>query len=91
MAKRKLINKKICKLSEGKCRICGVDDYNVLDVHRIVEGHRGGKYHADNTVVVCAICHRKIHAGSILIDKYYLGSNGRKMLRIYVDGIELFV
>lgn len=91
MAKKKLIDKKIFKISEGKCRICGLHEYVTLDVHRIIEGNIGGKYHDDNSVCVCAVCHRKIHAGIIIIDRYYLGSNGKKMLRIYIDGQELFV
>lgn len=91
MGKRKLVDKKIRKLAEGQCRICGMQEYATLDVHRILEGSKGGRYTEDNTVVVCVLCHRKIHAGVITIDKYYLGSDGNKMLRIFVDGIELFV
>lgn len=91
VAKRKRIHKKIFKLAEGQCRICGLQDYATLDVHRIIEGKNGGKYSEDNSVCVCAVCHRKIHAGTIVVDRYYLGSDGRKLLRIYIDGHELFV
>lgn len=91
MRKNKRINKKIHKLAQGECRICGENDYATLDVHRIIEGKNGGKYDLMNTVVLCANCHRKVHDKQLEIDKYYLCSNGKHMLRVLVDGLEKFI
>jgi len=89
--RRKLINKKILKLSTGKCRICQIDECKTLEYHRIKPGCEGGEYTEDNVVICCANCHTLIHKGVIIIDKYYLCSNGQKLLRIIKDGEEKFI
>lgn len=89
--KQKVIDKKSYKLSKGCCRICGQDDYATLDVHRIKEGAKGGKYEYHNTVVLCANCHRKVHDKQLEIDRYYLCSDGKHLLRIIADGQEKFI
>jgi len=83
-------DKKVYKQIVGKCRICGVDIYNTLSVHRIRPGCKGGKYSIENSVVVCENCHRQI-PDIIQIDKYYQCSNGQLLLRIIIDGEEKFV
>ena len=77
MRKPKLINKQNKKRHAGKCYICEESEYVLLDLHRIVEGHAGGRYTEDNTVVACVSCHRKIHGGLINIDKWYQSTLGR--------------
>lgn len=84
-----LVNKELIKRSAGKCRFSPNHLYEVLDVHRILPGKRGGQYTPDNTVVVCATCHRAIHAGQITIDRWYTSTGGR-VLRVWVDGEERF-
>jgi len=74
--KKKLINKKIKKLIDKKCKFCSCDNYKVLDVHRIQEGSKGGEYVELNTVCVCSNCHRKIHAGIIKVDRKYYSTKG---------------
>lgn len=86
----KRINKQTFKHAEGKCRICGEPDYNLLDVHRINGGANGGKYSKSNSVSLCVKCHRRTHTGELTIDRYYESTTGRK-LRIIEDGIERFV
>ena len=88
--KRTIIDKKQNKLAAGKCRICGESDYALLDNHRIIEGAKGGKYIAQNVVVLCANCHRRTHDGQIIIDRYYLSTAGM-VLRVIIDGEERFV
>jgi len=83
-------NKKIHKQIIGKCRICKIDIYNTLSIHRIKPGCKGGKYSTENSVVVCENCHRQI-PDIIQIDRYYLCSNGQMILRIIIDGKEKFV
>ena len=75
------------KHAAGKCRICGEPDYDLLDTHRILPGKR---YTELNCVSLCVKCHRKIHTGQIVIDKYYETTAGRK-LRIIEDGSEKFL
>lgn len=71
--KKKLINKKLKKLIDKKCYFCSCDNYKLLDVHRIQEGK---EYSENNTVVACSLCHRKIHAGIIKIDRRYYSTKG---------------
>ena len=72
---------------EKECLICGEDNYNVLDVHRIEYGSQGGTYTKRNTIVVCTTCHRRIHAGEIEIDGKYNSTKGL-MVHYFVEGKE---
>lgn len=92
MGKRKsLIDKQIFKKAQGACRICGENDYAVLDIHRIKAGKDNGRYTKFNSVTLCCLCHRKVHDNQITIDKYYLSTGGIWALRIVIDGEEKFV
>lgn len=96
MAKNKLnpkiSDKKAFKKNEGSCRICGEDDYSVLDVHRIQEGKDGGKYNFLNSVTLCSNCHRRIHDGKIEIIGKFLCSDGTyKIMIIDENGEEKFI
>lgn len=73
MRRKKLINKKHKKLIDKKCYFCKCDQYELLDVHRI---KFGGEYTEFNTVCCCALCHRKIHAGKIRVDRKYYSTKG---------------
>jgi hypothetical protein len=91
MRKPRLINKQARKRIEGKCYFCDETDYDLLDVHRILEGADGGKYTNRNSLVVCCKCHRKIHAGRIRLDRRYLSTSGRWLLHYWdEDGVEHF-
>jgi len=48
------------------CEICK-ERYG-LDTHHIVPKFAGGTEEDTNKVVVCALCHRKIHLGLIVIN-----------------------
>jgi 5-methylcytosine-specific restriction endonuclease McrA len=86
----KRVNKKEIKQVAQKCCICGVEGYSTLDVHRILPGEKGGKYHEDNVTVLCSNCHRRVHSGEIVIDRWYHSTAGR-LLRIIINGEEKFV
>lgn len=87
---KKLIDKKLKKRIAGKCKFCPCDIYELLDVHRIVEGNEGGQYTDQNTVCCCVSCHRKIHAGIIKIDRQYSAISGKLVLHYWIDGQEFW-
>ena len=84
------MDKKAFKKSAGTCRLCGEPQYEALHVHRIIAGT---VYRSQNCVVLCASCHAKIHGAnpSVVIDRYYLCTDGTDKLRIIEDGIEKFI
>jgi hypothetical protein len=91
MARRKkLIDKQVKKKVDGRCYFCPVDEYELLDVHRIIEGADGGEYTDHNTIVACALCHRRIHSGEIKIDRKYFSTSGRWVLHYWKDGQEFW-
>lgn len=83
--------KQIAKLAEGRCRFCGEDDPAVLDAHRIVPGAEGGGYTHGNMIICCSSCHRKCHAGTIRVDRFYSTTNGRTVLHYFVGDEERWV
>lgn len=85
---RKLIHKKAKKISDGKCCFCGEKDYILLEVHRILEGSKGGIYSSHNTITTCSHCHKKIHAGNIKIDRKYYSTAGIWVVHCWVEGEE---
>lgn len=72
------------------CKICGENNYNLLDVHRITPGKEGGSYSVANSVVLCCSCHRKVHAEQIII-KGWFHSTGGRLLLIEENGEEKFI
>jgi hypothetical protein len=90
MKKHKLINKKIKKLIDKKCKFCDCSTYELLDVHRIIEGNKGGKYTDHNTVTVCSLCHRKIHAGIIKVDRKFFSTAGWVLHYFDENGVEKY-
>ncbi len=84
-------NKKNYKLARGKCVLCGETNLNVLDVHRVFEGYKGGNYDHENTVCLCANCHRKVHAGEIKITRKYKTLSYREYIEVIENGISRMV
>jgi hypothetical protein len=84
---RKYSKQQLCKRLAGHCFFCKEADYALLDAHRIIEG---GVYHPDNILVTCASCHRRIHAGEIVIDRKYLATNGKQVLHYWRNGKEFW-
>jgi len=77
--KKSFPGKKVLKHAVGKCVICGEQDYDLLDTHRLKEGSEGGKYTINNTVIICCRCHRLQQAGTIIIDGWFETTIGRKL------------
>jgi hypothetical protein len=84
------LNKIAVKHLEGRCRLCGVDDYAVLDCHRL---QPGSKYVEEIVAVLCSNCHRRTHAGEVRLDtRTFLRSDGRRVLRVWEpDGTERWI
>lgn len=89
MARRKkLIDKFVFKKTAGKCYFCPINEYALLDVHRIVPGEQNGEYTHFNSLCVCSNCHRRIHDGQIVIDRKYQTSHGSTILHYWENGEE---
>lgn len=86
--KKKLINKKIKKLIDKKCKFCEQNNYCTLNVHRIIPGAEGGVYSDINTVTSCSNCHNKIHSGKIKIDRKYYSTKGWILHYFDENGVE---
>jgi hypothetical protein len=84
------MDKKIRKRSDRKCHFCDEDNYELLDLHRIIPGSEGGKYKEYNVVTVCCKCHRKIHAGIIEVYRWCMSTAGY-VLYCKIDDEEKFI
>lgn len=47
------------------CQLCGYSKMK-SNIHRLVPGSQGGKYHAGNMVALCVRCHAEVHRGLTL-------------------------
>lgn len=88
MVKKYLSFQEKAKRREGKCQICGEPDYNLLDCHRNNPGANGGEYTNKNSSIMCANCHRKSHAGRIVIEGKWFSTAGKWVIYYTEDGIE---
>ena len=84
-------NKKDYKKARGKCVLCGETNVNVLDIHRIHEGYKGGGYHIENCVCLCSNCHRKVHSGEIKITRKYKTLSHREYIEVIENGISRMI
>jgi len=85
--KKPFISKKAFKRRAGECQICGEKRYELLDVHRIIEG---SKYEDRNCVCICTSCHRKHHTKIIKIIGWFDSSKGKILNFIDENGEEQF-
>lgn len=81
---KKYTKKQCRKLYDKKCFFCGVEDYELLDAHRIYEGSEGGTYNWNNVLTSCVLCHRKIHTGKIKILGQHYSTAGHWLVH-YID------
>ena len=82
MAKRLKLTKKTRKIQnrtgEMICPICKVNDFLVL--HHINGRDTPQAEFSHNLVSICPNCHTKVHYGTIIIEKWIMGSNGRELV-----------
>lgn len=79
-----------CRKKSSPCLFCGEKEYIRLDCHRIVPGEEGGNYHHQNTLSLCVVHHREVHAGKIVI-KARLQSTFGPVIQCEMDGEEKFI
>lgn len=72
----------------GRCTFCPETAESALDAHRLVPG---GRYTWHNILVLCAACHRKVHAGDIAVLGRHPTSSGRYVVRTVIGGEERLV
>lgn len=63
---------------EGKCAVCGEDEDCVLDFHHVEPGQPVTRVQGTSRaafarelakcVLICANCHRRVHAGKVVLD-----------------------
>jgi hypothetical protein len=82
------VSKQHRKRVEGACRICGEDNYSLLDVHRIVPGSR---YSYHGVTIICCACHRREQSGEIQILGWVHSTAGRLLHIIDENGAEQFL
>jgi hypothetical protein len=85
---KKTINKVAKKKIDKCCQLCGETNYSLLDVHRIIPGKHKGKYTEHNSLTTCCSCHRKIHAGQIVIDRKYFSTSGKWVVHFWENNQE---
>lgn len=76
------------KRYDGRCQVCGEDDYAQLDAHRILPGSEGGKYSFANILTLCVGCHRKIDSGRLKVHGRHTSTLGEVFLHYTLDGEE---
>jgi hypothetical protein len=89
--KNPVIKKKVYKKQQKRCKICGANIYEILNVHRIIPGEKQGSYRKENVVCICHNCHDKHHAGLIKIHGWVDATCGRLLNYTDADGVEHFV
>lgn len=80
------MDKKVRKKIDRECHFCGEDDYDLLDLHRIVPGENDGKYIKSNVLTICCKCHRKVHSGRIVVHGKHYSTLGRDVVHYTEDG-----
>ncbi len=58
----------MAKIRNGVCERCGYDNYTILQIHHIVERHKGGTDDLSNLELLCSNCHMVHHHGYALYE-----------------------
>jgi hypothetical protein len=61
--KSKRLKLKIASKRSGKCEECGNENYNILQIHHIIEKCNGGGDEESNLKLLCPNCHYTKHLG----------------------------
>lgn len=66
-AVRPALRREVLARARHKCQRKGCDHSRYLEVHHIVPRHRGGSNDPANLQVLCAACHRLVHATGFMV------------------------
>lgn len=81
-----------CKKRFAKrCFFCPVADYDLLAAHRVLHGAAGGGYDWHNIMVLCSLCHGRVHAGIIQIIGRHFDSLGVRVIHCVVGGQDMWL
>ena len=61
--KSKRLRFEIASKRSGKCEECGNENYNILQIHHIIERCNGGSDEESNLQLLCPNCHYTKHLG----------------------------
>ena len=64
--KGRALKEKISISRNGECERCGESNYSILQVHHIIERHKGGSDELKNLELLCPNCHATHHLGKSL-------------------------
>lgn len=81
------MDKKAKKRIDRQCCLYGESNYHLLDVHRIKFGQ---EYSESNTITTCSNCHRRIHAGEIVVLGKRFCTNGKYLVHFTENNEEKF-
>jgi hypothetical protein len=62
-SKSKILKENLSKTRNGICEECGNENYNILQVHHIIERCNGGTNDESNLQLLCPNCHYTKHLG----------------------------
>lgn len=63
--------------SKTMCEICGTTNKAAIDYHHIIPRTDPRTHHGlSNLAIICSNCHRRVHAGEIIIEGVYPTSGG---------------
>jgi hypothetical protein len=87
MKKNNFISKKHFKKRAKKCEICGEEDFDLLNCHRIKEQK---EYSNNNCACLCVTCHTLVHRDRIQVFQRKNSSAGKLFHYIDESGKEHF-
>lgn len=65
----------------SSCEICEEPNQKVLDLHHIIpRSNPLSTDKQDNLTIICSNCHRRVHAGEIIIEGVYMTSTGPRLI-----------
>lgn len=86
MAQREWLEMNVRSKLKKVCEICGSKNKSTIDKHHIIP--RTDPRTTDNIsnlAIICSNCHRRVHAGEIIIEGVYTTSAGTLLFWHYSD------
>lgn len=66
------------KIKKERCEVCSENNKKILDAHHVIpRSDPRSTDKRDNLICVCSNCHRRIHAGEVIIEGWYSTTQGK--------------